>query len=171
MTENYYLLLGIPHGTIKPEVIRVAAESRMNECREAFDRLQKSSSQKEIGEAYDYALLEVSPAAPLTEIKEATQRKIGVIKEAYHTLINPTKRIQYDQALEEDSSLNETPLIFKQSTQKHPPLKKTAPPVPIPSSSPLPIDEETNSSINWLWLFVAVGLLAIAAFLGLKLLK
>lgn len=171
MTENYYLLLGIPHGTIKPEVIRVAAESRMSEFKDAFERLQKSNNQKEVGDAYDYALLEVSPAASLAELKDATQRKIGIIKEAYQTLINPTKRIQYDQALEQDSSLNESPLIFKQSTQKHSPLKKAIPPVPIPISSPIPIEEEANSSINWLWLFVAVGLLAIAAFLVLRLLK
>ena len=34
MTQNYYLLLGISHDTVKPEVIRVAAETRMNEFKE-----------------------------------------------------------------------------------------------------------------------------------------
>lgn len=169
MIQDYYLLLGIPHDTVKPEVIRVAAETRMNEFKEAFDRLQLCIGRMEVGEAYDYAILEVSPAASLAEIKESAQRKITTTKEAYQTLINPTKRVAYDQMLSAESSFSGIPMILKQSTEKHPPLKKTpSPPIPTPISSPLPVEKTTNSSLSWLWLFVAVGLIAIGAFLGLR---
>lgn len=169
MTQNYYLLLGIPHDTVKPEVIRVAAETRMNEFREAFERLQQCAGRVETGDAYDYAILEVSPATSLVEIKEATQRKIAITKEAYQTLINPSKRIAYDQILVKESSLNDLPMILKQSTEKHSPIKKAPPsPIPTPISLPITPEKSTHSSLNWLGLVVVVGLIAIGGFLALR---
>jgi len=169
MTQNYYLLLGISHDTVKPEVIRVAAETRMNEFKETFERLQQCVGREEIGEAYDYAILEISPAASLADIKEATQRKITAIKEAYQTLINPASRVAYNQMLAKESSLNDIPMILKQSTEKHPSIKKTpSSPIPTSISSPFIPKQYSGSSLNWLWLFVAVGLIAIGGFLALR---
>lgn len=172
MTQNYYLLLGIPHDTVKPEVIRVAAETRMNEFKETFERLQQCAGRSEIGEAYDYAILEISPAASLIDIKEAAQRKIATAKEAYQTLINPTTRIAYDQMIAKESSLNEIPMILRQSTEKHPHVKKAPPsPIPTPISPPVIPEKSSGSSLNWLWLFVAVGLIAIGGFLILRFIR
>ncbi len=169
MTQNYYLLLGIPQDTVKPEVIRVAAETRMNEFKEAFERLQRCAGRAEMGDAYDYAILETSHTASLAEIKEATQRKIAAIKEAYQTLINPTTRVSYDQMLVKESSLNDLPMILRQSTEKHPHLKKSpSSPIPTPISSPTIPEHSFGSSLNWLWLFVAIGLIAIGGFLSLR---
>jgi hypothetical protein len=172
MTQNYYLLLGIPHDTVKPEVIRVAAETRMNEFKEAFERLQQCAGRAEIGDTYDYAILEISPAASLVEIKDAAQKKIAAAKEAYQTLINPTTRIAYDQMLAKESSLNDLPMILRQSTEKHPHVKKAPPPpIPTPISSPVTPEQSSGSSLSWLWLFVAVGLIAIGGFLALRFLR
>ncbi|MEY3219771.1 MAG: hypothetical protein RIT27_1128 [Pseudomonadota bacterium] len=174
MNQDYYLLLGIPHDTVKPEVIRVAAETRLNEFREAFERLQQCAGRAESGDAYDYAILEVSPAASLVEIKESVQRKSAAIKEASQTLIDPTKRVLYDQSLKTESSLNDVPMILRQSTQKHPPsLRKHATQIPIPTpiSSPLIKEKSSHSSLSWLWLFVTVGLVAIGIFSMLRFLK
>jgi hypothetical protein len=169
MPQNYYLLLGIPRDTVKPEVIRVAAETRMNEFKEAFERLQQCAGRLEVGDAYDYAILEMSPDASLIEIKQATQRKIAITKEAYQTLINPTTRVAYDQAVAKESSLNDTPMILRQSAEKHPPIKKTPPPpIPTPISSPVISEKSSSSSLNWLWLFVIVGLMATGGFLALR---
>jgi len=171
MYQDYYLLLGIPHDTVKPEVIRVAAETRLNEFKEAYERLLTCAGRAESGEAYDYAILEVSLDASLLDIKEAVKRKAAIVKEASQTLLDPTKRVLYDQSVKADSSLNDVPMILKQSTQKTPSsIRKNPPQTPIPTPiSAAPIQEKSaNSSLSWLWLFVIIGFIAIGAFLALK---
>jgi|WetSurMetagenome_2_1015567.scaffolds.fasta_scaffold11036_3 hypothetical protein len=165
MIQNYYVLLGIPHDTIKPEAIRIAAETRINEFKAVFERLQVCIEQMEEGDAYDYAVLEASPSSSLEDIQNATQQKIAIAKEAYQTLIHPTKRVQYDQALMQESSLNDAPMILRQSTEKHPHSKKT-PPLTVPP--PMVLRKNIGSSSHWLWFFTSLGLLAIGLFLGLR---
>lgn len=170
MIQDYYLLLGISRDIVKPEIIRVAAETRMRELKDAFERLQLCIERTETGDPYDYAMLEVSPHASIAEIKESTQRKIAAIKEAYQTLINPAKRAAYDQTLAADSSFTNTPMILKQSAEKHSSCKKnSSPPIPIPISSLPPSEKRRSSSLIWLGAFVIIAVLAIAVFLGLRL--